>query len=214
MRWVEGYSVAGTFCDMLQDTLDSKDSPFNQVAHVKMPVRDGEVFVGALPVVKHIQEFEFNDGRTGRWWELDRMRAMFKPRGEYFAALRREGQYDYVHDTLKAMIEDGSPRWNANRLIITLFDPARDLHISRAPTPPCMINISFHPVKDVLGMTATFRAQYTDAKGFGNLLSLAHLLNNACKYTGFKPGFLYSIAHKTILRYTRKEATRFLEAIA
>lgn len=213
MRWVEGYSVVDVYVDMLADTLKNRSDPFNQVAHVKMPVKDGEVFAGPLSLTSLLRQFEFDDGRTGKWWERDRMEALFKPGGEYYAAIRKNAQFNYVGMTLKAMIEEGSPRWNANRLIVTLFDPTRDLHLSRAPTPPCMVNISFHPVRDTLGMTVTFRAQYTDAKGYGNLLSLAFFLLAVCKHTGFKPGSLYSIAHKTILRYSRKEATRFLDAL-
>ena len=93
-------------------------------------------------------------------------------------------------------------------MIISLFEP-KDLHRSRSPTPPCMISLCFYPEKEDLSLIATFRAQYTDAKGFGNLYSLATLLQRTASATGFNPAVLYNVAQKAILKYQKFFARQF-----
>jgi len=56
-------------------------------------------------------------------------------------------QYSFILSALKEMAEGKYPLWNANRLVISLFS-YRDLLRARNPTPPCMTQISFYPVKE------------------------------------------------------------------
>ena len=204
-------TVSGAYLGMLADTVREGYS-FMQVANVTTPLDGDRINVDPSFGYK-LLNFTFKDERTGMDWLEDRVRAMFNEGGEYQDSIRRDGQYDYVLDALKGMIEGTMPRWNANRLIISLFDSRKDLHKSRMPTPPCLIQLSFYPVKQTLSLIATFRAQYTDAKGYGNLYSLAMLLQKVCEETGFTPKHLFSVAQKAILKYPIKEAKRFRYAL-
>lgn len=114
---------------------------------------------------------------------------------------------------LKGITEGTMYRWNSNRFLIMLFYPAKDLHESRVPTPPCLTILNFLPVKNGLSLIATFRAQYTDTKGYGNLLSLAYLLLSLCEGTGFRPAQIYSIANKPILKWPIRTARSLLAGI-
>jgi len=198
-------SISKAYIGMLQDTL--RNSPFIQTTLLQ------PISYNSDKIRECFNAYKFPDGRTGEWWIEDRLKALFNENGEYWKPLHREGQLDYVVSALEGMTEGTMPRWNANRLIINLFDPKIDLHKSRCPTPPCLINLSFHPVKQSLTLIATFRAQYTDAKGFGNLLSLAMLLKDIADKTGFHPSKLYSIAHKAILKYPQSVAKGLLHSL-
>lgn len=200
-----GSSVSETYIGMLQKTLSQPS--FVQTAMVQPISRDFHDIARMA-----FEEFEFPDGRFGTWWIEDRLKALFDEKGEYWKPLRREGQFDYVLSALKGMTEGTMPRWNANRLVLTLFKPS-DLHKSRCPIPPCLINLSFYPVRQKLTLIANFRAQYTDAKGYGNLLSLAMLFLDVCDKTGFTPNRLYSIAQKPILKYSRSTGKKLLIAL-
>jgi len=204
-------TVTGAYLGMLADTVREGYS-FMQVAKVTNPIDGDRINVDPHFGFK-LQNFTFKDERTGMEWLEDRIRAMFNEGAEYWNPIRRDGQYDYVINALKGMIEGTMPRWNANRLIISLFDSTKDLHKSRMPTPPCLIQLCFYPVKKDLSLIATFRAQYTDAKGYGNLYSLAMLLQKICEETGFRPRHLFSVAQKAILKYPLKEARRFRYAL-
>jgi len=224
-------SVSDAYLAMLDDTTRYLGDNIVQVTRVNMPLggsaqgHEAEAVHRYLPhgtvnvdpsFAKRLEAFEFNDERTGKWWLEDRIEALFGNTGEYHEALNKEAQYPYVVKSLKAMRERNAkigPLWNANRMIVTLFDPAQHLHIARAPMPPCLINIAFIPVKDRLSLCATFRAQYTDAKGYGNLYSLAMMLGQVCEATGYTARYLYSIALKPTLRYKKAEAKRFLFAL-
>lgn len=150
--------------------------------------------------------YAFPDGRNGAWWIEDRMHALFHEKGEYAARLERSG-YGYVMEALGGMKAGTHPSWNRNRLVLSLFTKD-DFHRSRAPTPPCMVNLAFYPVGDTLSLVACFRAQYVDAKAYGNLVSLAVLLKKVCASTGFKPGSLGNVALKAILKYPRSTAVQ------
>lgn len=199
-------TVSGTYKGMLEDTLKNGYS-FMQVAKVIYPISGFRINIEPHFNDK-LQNFRFPDGKTGIDWLQGRIDAMFEENGEYWKPMRKDGQFDYILDSLQNMRNRG-PRWNANRLIITLFDSEKDLHKSRMPTPPCLVMLSFHPEKKDLSMAATFRAQYTDAKGYGNLYSLAMLLQQVCEKTEFNPKYLYSLAQKAILKYPKKIARQF-----
>lgn len=189
-----GTSISDAYISMLRSTL--RRSPFMQVTVVQ-PVSISD------DVKTTFESYMFPDGRSGRWWIQDRIKALFDKKGEYWKPIHRDGQLDYVISALKGMTKGTVPRWNANRLVITLFSPKDDLHISRAPIPPCLINLCFYPVKQRLTLIANFRAQYTDAKAYGNLLSLAMFLKKISEETGFTPFQLFSIAQKAILKYRK-----------
>lgn len=200
-------SVSDAYLGMIEDTT-RKGHSFMQVAMILYPILNDKINVDPHFEEK-LRDFCFPDGRTGIDWLEDRIKAMFDEGAEYWNPIRRDGQFDYVVNALKGMIEGTMPRWNANRLIITLFESENDLHKSRMPTPPCLINLCFYPVKNELSLIATFRAQYTDAKGYGNLYSLAMLLQQVCEKTGFAPKHLYSVAQKAILKYPKNIARKF-----
>lgn len=196
-------SITEAYMEMLRTALEG--NTFMQVTKVYDPIVRGVVNVDEK-IQAAYESFTFSDGRTGDFWIKNRIEALLEENGEYWVPMRREGQLDYVLVALKGMKEETVARWNANRLLITLFDPSKDLHTSRAPMPPCLISIGLYPVRNELTMIATFRAQYTDIKGYGNLLSLAMLLKQICEYTGFRPRALYSIAQKAIFRDKKKVA--------
>jgi thymidylate synthase len=202
---ISGISVSDAYLAMLADTLNSGD--LMQITQVTKPVIDGRVNV-AFGFEDKLRGFRFPDGRTSYDWLQNRMRAMFDSKGEYWGRISKDGKYDYIVQALKGMKEGTHPRWNANRLIVSLFE-TKDLHKSRNPTPPCMISLCFYPQRDRLSLIATFRAQYTDAKGFGNLYSLATLLQRTSAATGFTPDRLYNVAQKAILKYPPAVARQF-----
>lgn len=194
-------SLTEAYVEMLKSTLEG--DPFMQVTKVYDPVSNGEVNIDEN-IHAAFEAFEFPDGRSGAWWIKDRIEALFDPDGEYQSKMNREGQLEYVISTLKGIRSKTVATWNANRVLINLFNPNKDLHTSRAPTPPCLISISFYPVRQDLSMIATFRAQYTDTKGYGNLISLAMLFKEISEKTGYTPLTLYSVAQKAILKWPKK----------
>ena len=193
-------SISDAYFSMLRSTL--RESPFMQITAVTQPIL-GDHVNNSVSFRTAFEDYTFPDGRRGEWWLQDRIKALFDVKGEYWKPMHREGQFDYVISALKGMTKGAIPRWNANRLILSLFDPKGDLHVSRAPTPPCLISLCFYPVKQRLTLIATFRAQYTDVKGYGNLLSLAMLLKKVSEETGFVPVKLVSVAQKAILKYPK-----------
>lgn len=194
-----GTSISEAYIDMLKNTL--RKSAFMQVTSVRL----SEDSLKSDSVKSAFENYVFPDGRSGRWWIEDRLKAVFDSKGEYWEPIHRDHQFDYVVSALRGMANGSVPRWNANRLIITLFSPS-NLHIARAPTPPCLINLCFYPIRQTLSLIGTFRAQYTDAKAYGNLLSLAMLLKDVAEKTGFTPFKLYSVAQKAILKYPKSTA--------
>lgn len=205
--------VGTAFLQMLGDRVRFQSDKLVQVVKVTQPMTDWQGGTGNINTLDSIHNaimsFKFSDGRLGRNWFEKRINAMFEPKGEYYMPMRRYGQYDYVISTLRGMKEGKVARWNANRLIINTFDPSKDLHVARAPTPPCLASLAFYPIKDELSLVATFRAQYVDAKAYGNIFSLAMLLRQVCVETGFRPSTLVNIAQKPILHYPLNEARRF-----
>lgn len=208
-------SLTEAYMEMLKSTLEG--DPFMQLTKVRDPISNGEININEN-IHAAFEAFEFpkeksGKGRSGAWWIKDRVEALFNPDGEYQSKMNRDGQLEYVISTLKRMRSKTVATWNANRILISLFDPKKDLHISRAPTPPCLISISFYPVRQDLSMMATFRAQYTDTKGYGNLLSLAMLFKEVSEKTGYKPRTLYSVAQKAIRRWPKKTGKALLSSM-
>jgi len=199
---------------MLEKTLEHRYC-YMLVGKVLKPIVNGQVNVSSrfiqklkefktFPIVKDKKTVGYKSG-----YDLLRSRiaVMFDEGREYYEAMRKHGQLDYVIETLK----EKPPTWNYNRLIISLFNPIIDLHKSRAPTPPCLITLGFYPHKDKLDLVGTFRAQYMDMKGLGNLYGLAMLLRHVCKSTEhFIPRHLYMVAQKAILAYHNSIGKDFL----
>ena len=204
-------SVSDVFVQALANTLRRPlvGEPLIQVTEILRPVVDGCVNENEA-FRKKLGSFVFPDGRTGEWWIQNRLKAVFDEKGEYWNRLHRDGGFDYIVSALYQMKKGFFPRWNTNRLIISLFDSSLDLHKSRMPTPPCLITLAFHPVRDTLDLIGTFRAQYTDAKGYGNMLSLCHMLRHVCDRTEFHPNRVYNIAHNPILKYPKSTARKLL----
>jgi len=196
-----GECVSSAYVSSLWHTLNQEG--LAQVTRVKQPIIESRVNIDQVFNSKY-ENFNFPDGRTGAWWLQDRLNALLRQEGEYWRPMRKHAQYDYVIKVLKGIRKGDIPRWNSNRLFMTLFDPSKDLHVERAPTPPCLVTLDWKPVRDQLSLVATFRSQYMDAKAYGNLLSLAYLLLEVSEKTGFKPAELYSVAHKPILKYPVK----------
>ncbi len=156
-------------------------------------------------------DFTFPDGRTGDWWIQDRLRALFDERGEYYPYVHGNEHMEYILSSLRDYRRHQHPTWNANRFVLTLFDPASDLHRSRMPTPPCLSMLSFHPKnRQKLSLVAIFRAQFVDTKAYGNIISLAELLRRVCNQTGFEVGTLHNVATKLIVKHKNKRAIKDL----
>lgn len=209
--WVKIMISSKTISDVypltLADTLNSRfRKPLVQVTEVLEPIKEDEIFR------KQLDKFIFPDGRSGEWWIEDRLKALLTEKGEYWARVHENGKFDYVVSALQGMTRGSFPRWNANRLVIPLFKDS-DLHKSRMPIPPCLISLDFHPIRDKLTLVGIFRAQYTDAKGYGNILSLCYLLKHVCDETGFKPDRVYNVVNKPILKYSESVVRRFLYAL-
>jgi len=212
---ISGNSISDVYAQMLANTLHKhlRGEPLIQVTEILKPIIDGSINENEM-FRKKLDNFVFPDGKTGKWWVEDRLRALFNEKGEYWNRLHKNGCFDYIISALYQMKKGFFPRWNANRLITTLFDSSIDLHKSRMPTPPCLITLAFHPIKDTLDLIGTFRAQYTDAKGYGNILSLCHLLRHVCDRTEFHPNRVYNIAYKPILKYPESTARKLLYTLS
>jgi len=159
------------------------------------------------------KEFVFDDGKSGSWWIKNRINELFS--GLYHKAIVNYNQLDFVEDALKK-IKNRKYTWISNRLLCLTFDP-RDkhlnhIHLARQPVPPCLTLVDFKPERNNLHLIASWRAQYFDTKAYGNLISLAMLLEQVCRNTGYNSGRLISIAHKAILR-NKTDGKRLLQKL-
>jgi len=134
---------------------------------------------------KRFRDFLFPDGRNGLWWIEDRIKSLFK--GLYWKRMNRQTQLEYVIKALKGAKEGRVYGWSYCSFLISLFDPEEDLHTSRKPEVPCLVGLGFYPQEGRLYLTATWRTQFIDTKAYGNLISLAMLLQQSCEKTGFAP---------------------------
>jgi len=159
------------------------------------------------------KEFVFDDGKSGSWWIKNRINELFS--GLYHKAIVNYNQLDFVEDALKK-IKNRKYTWISNRLLCLTFDP-RDkhlnhIHLARQPVPPCLTLVDFKPERNNLHLIASWLAQYFDTKAYGNLISLAMLLEQVCRNTGYNSGRLISIAHKAILR-NKTDGKRLLQKL-
>jgi len=159
------------------------------------------------------KEFVFDDGKSGSWCIKNRINELFS--GLYHKAIVNYNQLDFVEDALKK-IKNRKYTWISNRLLCLTFDP-RDkhlnhIHLARQPVPPCLTLVDFKPERNNLHLIASWRAQYFDTKAYGNLISLAMLLEQVCRNTGYNSGRLISIAHKAILR-NKTDGKRLLQKL-
>ena len=198
-------TISGAYLEFLESYL--KEWSFAMCVHVERPIKKGKLNLNR-EIDRAFRDFKFPPTgkekvvRTGDWWIQDRMRAVFDEGGEYYPYLHRNRHMEYILSSLKDYRRHQHPTWNANRFVLTLFDPASDLHRSRRPAPPCLSMLSFHPKKrQKLSLVAIFRAQYVDTKAYGNILSLAELQKRVCNQTGFEAGSLHSVASKLISRH-------------
>ncbi|MDH5266220.1 MAG: hypothetical protein OEW62_00925 [Candidatus Bathyarchaeota archaeon] len=161
---------------------------------------------------RRFEAFDFN-GKTGKWWIENRIHELFS--GLYHTAICKYDQLDFIRDALKK-IETRKYTWCSNRLLCVTFDHTDEhtshLHLSRQPIPPCLTLLDFKPEQRKLHLIASWRAQYFDTKAYGNLISLAMMLRNVCKNTGFQPGHVISIANKAILK-NRTNARRLVKSL-
>lgn len=114
-------------------------------------------------------------------------------------------QLDAVIERLKARDRNGRriTGGSINALVCTVYDPNDDLRRACKPRPRttsicCVTQIDFKPIGDRLNLMATFRSQYLDLKAYGNLISLAILLDRMCHRTGYAPGAVVSTTHKVV----------------
>jgi len=149
------------------------------------------------------KKFDF-DGKSGAWWISNRINELFK--GLYHRAVTNRNQLDFVQNALQH-IRTGRYMWCTNRLLCITFDAENNhlshLHLSRQPIPPCLTTLDFKRERNQLHLISSWRAQYFDTKAYGNLISLAMLLREVCKKTGFQSGHLISMAHKAILKKSK-----------
>lgn len=166
-----------------------------------------------------LESFTHFDGKTGKYWIENRIDELFT--GLYCRAIHNHNQLEFVEEALKQILHSREERkyaytWCSNRLFCLTFDHSNNdfshLHLSRQPIPPCLTLVDFKPEQTTLHLLATWRAQFFDTKAYGNLLSLAILLRNVCRNTGFHPGHLVSTANKAIVK-NRSNAKRLLERL-
>jgi len=154
----------------------------------------------------------------GRDWIVDRVNVLLKPGGDYFKGLEREidvnGQHmkqiDFIKDGLTKLCKkkqrlSSAYGWKDNTFSCLVFCPSEDYYpfdtrTRGGRTPRCLLTLDFKPEGRKLHLIATWRAQFFNTKAYGNFISLAMLLREICKYTGFQPGSLISIANKAILK--------------
>ena len=168
---------------------------------------------------KLFESFTHFDGKTGKSWIENRIDELFT--GLYYRAIHTYNQLDFVEKVLKKILHSREVgkyayTWCSNRLFCLTFNHSSNnlshLHLSRQPIPPCLTLVDFKPEQTMLHLLATWRAQYFDTKAYGNLLSLAILLRNVCRNTGFHPGHLISTANKAIVR-NGSNAKRLLQLL-
>ena len=219
MHQITETSLSDAYINMLSNTLTEPFPCFMQVTMVAKPIL-GNCLNDDEKVRAAFESYTFPKSKTekvmtGKNWIDNRIKALLDAKGEYWGRMNREGQLDYVTSALKGWNitkkqeenakkkQKKTPTWNANRIMISLFNPARDLHIYRVPAPPCLSSLCFYPVRKSLSLIATFRAQYSDIKAYGNLISLAMLLKDISEETGLTPATIHSVAHKAILKHPR-----------
>jgi thymidylate synthase len=212
MHRIINRSISSAYVNMLKNTLSTPFLCLMQTTKVVKPIL-GNHLNDEENIRIVFEAFRFPDERTGKYWIDNRINALFGENGEYRERMDNEGQFDYVVSALKGMKEKKVPRWNANRVMISLFNPKKDLHVCRAPAPPCLTTLCFYPVQQSLNLVATFRAQYTDIKAYGNLISVAMLLQRVSEKTGLTPNGLYSVAQKATLRHPRSVGKKLLHRL-
>lgn len=142
------------------------------------------------------------DGRTMEHWIDDRIWEL------------HDGFYaDKVDDWLAA-IEDrlmcGMHGSSTNGLVAQVYDED-DLERATVPRPnahgvACLTQMQFIPVRDRLHMHQTFRSQYVDMKGFGNMVAGATLLSQMAARTGYEAGSIMTHVNN-MTTYDRNAAT-------
>ncbi|MEM1557765.1 MAG: hypothetical protein QXG12_04150 [Thermoproteota archaeon] len=184
---------------------------FALIVEIKKPFIDSDSVVDEeiglvglnldLNLHNKFKTYEFKDGKNGSRWIKNRINELFK--GIYHKGITNYGQLEFVQNALKN-IKARRYTWCSNRLLCITFNPhdkhLSHIHLERQPVSPCLVLLDFKPERDNLHLIASWRAQYFDTKAYGNLISLAILLKEVCKNTGYRHGRLISIAHKAILR--------------
>lgn len=210
---VNGDTVSEAYLQYLHKYLD--DWSFATSVKVNYPIVEGNVNI-EKNIDQAFREHTFPDGKTGEEWISDRIDTIFNEARTYNKRLHQNGQYDYAIKSLKAYNVGKYPKWNANRFILTLFQSVlgQDLRKERNPEPPCLINISLHPVKGKLSLISTFRAQYVDTKAYGNMISLIMLQKQLCDETKFVPGTFHNVVYKPIRKYGKRHLKTLFEKIS
>ena len=205
-------TISSAYLEFLERYL--KERSLVMCVRIEKPIKNGELNLDP-EIDRAFRDFTFPPtgkekvGKTGDWWISNRMNALLDERGEYYPRLHRNRQYEKV---LSSLQDYQRQTWNANCYVLVLFDPASDLHcsktnptiITRMPKPPCLTMLQFLPRINKLSLYAHFRAQYIDTKAYGNILSLAELLQRVCSQTGFEVGSLHNVASKLIARHNAK----------
>lgn len=193
------------------------------VAHISEPVAstdyselkidNWEQIVNAGETLSRFETFEFNDGSTGRYWVENRIDELFS--GMYASRLTSpRNQIMMIANRLKK----GNHGQTTNALVAQAFRLESDLQKATQGRPlaqniACLTQLQFKPQKEKLHLYATFRSQYLDTKCYGNLISLALLLAEICKQTGYEPGYLLETAHNSIFRDS-KDAERLFSVLS
>lgn len=138
-----------------------------------------------------------NGGKTGRAWIESRIYELYE--GLYHNRLQEPNQIEMIRDRLM----QGNHGACTNALVAQVFDIDADLEVATSGRPfakdmACLTQIQFRPKKSRLHLFAKFRSQYLDSKAYGNLISLAMLLAQMCKDTGYRPGVIVEHVSNTI----------------
>lgn len=138
-----------------------------------------------------------NGGKTGRAWIESRIYELYE--GLYHNRLQQPNQIEMIRDRLM----EGNHGACTNALVAQVFDTADDLEVATSGRPfakdmACLTQIQFRPKKSRLHLFAKFWSQYLDSKAYGNLISLAMLLGQMCKETGYRLGIIVEHVSNTI----------------
>ncbi|WP_440007701.1 hypothetical protein [Halomicrococcus sp. SG-WS-1] len=210
--YVAAPEVGTAYSALLQSRLHGLFPHDYHIIHISDPVSsldyqnltieraDWEKIVNAGEALYPFESFEFYDGTTGGYWVQDRIEELFS--GMYAARLTaRRNQIQLIADRLK----QGNHGQTTNALVAQVFQLEPDLRKATHGRPlasniACLTQLQFKPRREQLHLYATFRSQYLDTKCYGNLLSLALLLAEMCRQTGYEPGYIVETAHNSIFR--------------
>lgn len=210
--YVAASDIGAAYTALLKSRVQERSPHDYHVVHIADPVSSTDYdefsierdhwleIVNAGEALSRFESYEFHDGSTGRYWVQDRIEELFG--GLYADRLTDpRNQVEMVVDRLKI----GNHGQTTNALVAQPYHLEPDLEKATHGRPlasdiPCLTQLQFKPKRKKLNLYVTFRSQYIDTKCYGNLISLALLLAEICRRTGYEPGYMVEEVHNPIFR--------------